>query len=295
MVGDFRSLNTYPIPDRYPKPRIHEKLTQFSQAKLITAMDSLKGFHQNGLTDNFKKLLRIIVQCGIYEYLRMPFGIKSAPAPYQMLMNTIFTEELSEGWLIIYINNIIDFLENWESHLTRLARILKKIVRVNMIISLKKCHFEYSELQALGNVVCGLNLGIDKNKVAAVLLKPMPQGKKEMKSFLGFSGYYRQHIKHFSRISKSLYKLCYQQTVYEMTEERVKEYEKLKNSLKNAPFLLMPYWKLPFKLYIDACGKGLGAALPQKQIINDKPAEGQICFISRQIKPTQEKYGASQM
>ncbi|MBW0518100.1 hypothetical protein O181_057815 [Austropuccinia psidii MF-1] len=164
-----------------------------------------------------------------------------------------------------------------------------------MNISLKKCHFAYSELKALGHVVSGVSLDIDKNKVAAVLLKPMPQAKKGMQSFLGFAGYYRQHIKDFAKIAKSFYKLCDQQTVYEMTEERVMAYEELKNSLTNAPFLLMPDWKLPFKLYIDACGEGLGAALHQKQIINDKPVEGPICFISRQIKPTEARYGASQM
>ncbi|MBW0518697.1 hypothetical protein O181_058412 [Austropuccinia psidii MF-1] len=164
-----------------------------------------------------------------------------------------------------------------------------------MKISLKKCHFAYSELNALGHVVSVLCLGIDKNKVAAILLKPIPQNKKEMQSFPGFSGYYRQNIKDFERISKSLYKLCDQQTVYEMTEERVKAYEELKNSLKNAQFLLMLDWKLPFKLYIDTCGEGLGASLHQTQIINEKPVEGPICFISREIKPTEARYGAHKM
>ncbi|MBW0574571.1 hypothetical protein O181_114286 [Austropuccinia psidii MF-1] len=92
MVGDFSPLNTYTIPDRYPIPRIHETLTQLSQAKFITAMDALKGFHQNVLTDNSKKLQRIIVHCGNLEYLRMPFGIKNAPSHYQRRMNTIFPE-----------------------------------------------------------------------------------------------------------------------------------------------------------------------------------------------------------
>ncbi|MBW0505910.1 hypothetical protein O181_045625 [Austropuccinia psidii MF-1] len=295
MVGDFRALNTYTIPDRYPIPRIHETLTQLSQAKFITAMDALKGFHQNFLTDNAKKLLRIIVHCGIFAYLRMPFGIKHAPSHYQRMMNTIFPDKFSEGWLIIYIDDIIACSESWENNLTRLERVLQKIVQGNMKISLRKCHFAYSELKALGHVVCGLSRGIDNNKVAAVLLKPMPQIKKEMQSFLGFSGYYRRHIKDFPRIVKSLYKICDQQTVYEMMEERVKAYEELKNSLTNAPFLLIPDRKLPFKLYIDACGEGLGAALHQTQIINDKPVEGPICFISRQIKPTEARYGASQM
>ncbi|MBW0588032.1 hypothetical protein O181_127747 [Austropuccinia psidii MF-1] len=57
----------------------------------------------------------------------------------------------------------------------------------------------------------------------------------------------------------------------------------------------MPYWKLPFKLYIDAFGEGLGAALHQVQIFNDEPYEGPICYISRQIKATEARYGASQM
>ncbi|MBW0483833.1 hypothetical protein O181_023548 [Austropuccinia psidii MF-1] len=116
-----------------------------------------------------------------------------------------------------------------------------------------------------------------------------------MQLFLGFAGYYTQHIKDFSTIYKSWYKLCDQQTVYEMTEERVKAYEQLKNSLTNAPFIVMPDWNLPFELYLDVCGEGLGAALHQTLIINDKPVEGPICFISRQIKPTEARYGASQM
>ncbi|MBW0558469.1 hypothetical protein O181_098184 [Austropuccinia psidii MF-1] len=178
MVGDIIALNTYTIPDRCPIPRIHETLIQISQAKFITAMDALKGFHKDVLTDNAKRLLRIIVHCGIFEYIISPFGIKNEPSHYQRMMNTIFLEEFSEGWLIIYIHDIIVCSKTWDSHLTRLERVLQKIVKVNMKISLKKCHLAHSELKALGHVVSGLSLGIDKNKVAAVLLKPIPQTKK---------------------------------------------------------------------------------------------------------------------
>ncbi|MBW0555654.1 hypothetical protein O181_095369 [Austropuccinia psidii MF-1] len=104
MVGDFRELNTYTVPDRYHIPRIQETLTQFSKAKYITLMDALKGFHQNVLMPKAKRLLRIITNCGIYEYLRMPFGIKKAPSHYQRMINTIFPTELSEGLLIMSKN-----------------------------------------------------------------------------------------------------------------------------------------------------------------------------------------------
>ncbi|MBW0474008.1 hypothetical protein O181_013723 [Austropuccinia psidii MF-1] len=245
-------------------------------------MNALKGFHQNVVTPRARKYLRIIAHCGVYKYLRMPFGIKNAPLHFQRMMNEIFPEELSEGWLIIYIDDINICSKALDEHMCRLCRIFTKIQSVNMKISLKKCHFVFKELKALGHVVSGLSLGIDKNKVAAVLLKPMPQ--KKIQSFLGFAGYYRQHIKDFASIERPLYKLCDKHTVFEMTVDRVKAFESLRQALTTPPLLLMPDFKLPFKLYIDASGDGVGSALHQVQILNDKPVEGPICFISRQIK-----------
>ncbi|MBW0513958.1 hypothetical protein O181_053673 [Austropuccinia psidii MF-1] len=215
----------------------------------------------------------------------MPFGIKNAPSHFQIMMNQIFPEELSEGWLVIYIDEIIVCFKTWEQHIYRVSRYWTKIQSLNMEISLKKCHFGFKELKALGHVGSSLSLGIDTNKVAAVSLKPMPQNKKEIQSFLGFSGYYRQHIKDFSSIERPLYKLCDKDTVFEMTVYRVKAFKSLRKAFTTSPLLLMPDFKLPFKLYIFASGDGLGAALHQVQVINDKPVQGPICFIYRQIKP----------
>ncbi|MBW0593300.1 hypothetical protein O181_133015 [Austropuccinia psidii MF-1] len=143
-------------------------------------MDSLKGFHQNVVTPRERKYLRIIVHCGVYEYLRMPFDIKNSPSHSQRMINEIFPEELSEGWLIIYIDDIIVYSKTWEKHVYRLIRVLNKIESVNMRISLKNCHFGFEKLKALGHVVSGLSVGIDKTKAEAVLLKPMPQNKREI-------------------------------------------------------------------------------------------------------------------
>ncbi|MBW0549373.1 hypothetical protein O181_089088 [Austropuccinia psidii MF-1] len=240
MVGYFRALNTYTITDRYPIARIHETLTQLSKARFITSMDAIKGFHKNFLTPHARKLLRSIAHCGIYESLRISFGIKKAPSHYHRMMNTIFPHELSEKWLIIHIYDIIICSEMRNLHLERLSIVLKKILQVNMKISLKKCDFGLHELKALGHKVSGLSLGVDKNKVGAVLLKQMPQNKKEMMSFLGVASYYRQHLKDFAIHARSLYRIYDQQTVFEMTQERIQAYEKLRYALTNAPLLLMP-------------------------------------------------------
>ncbi|MBW0545896.1 hypothetical protein O181_085611, partial [Austropuccinia psidii MF-1] len=161
-----------------------------------------------------------------------------------------------------------------------------------MKISLKKCDFCFEELKALGHIVSGLSLGIEKNKVAAVLLNPIPQNKKDMMSFLGFASYYRKHLKYFAILAKSLYRICDQQTVFEMTQERIEAYKKIRKALKEASLLLMSDWTIPVRLYIDACGDGLGADLHQVQIIDDKPTDLPVCYISRQIKPTEARWSA---
>ncbi|MBW0572187.1 hypothetical protein O181_111902 [Austropuccinia psidii MF-1] len=154
----------------------------------------------------------------------MPIGITNAPSHFQRMMNEIFPEELSEGWLIIYIDDIIVCSKTWEEHMYRLSRVLTKIKSVNIKISLKKCHFGFKALKALGHVVSGFSLGIDKTKVAAVLLKPMPQNKMEIQSFLGFAGYYRHQIKYFASIARPLYKLCDKDTAFKMTVDRAKAF-----------------------------------------------------------------------
>ncbi|MBW0586420.1 hypothetical protein O181_126135 [Austropuccinia psidii MF-1] len=98
-------------------------------------------------------------------------------------------------------------------------------------------------------------------------------------SFLGFEIYYRQPLKDFATLANSLYRICHQQTVFEMTQEKIKAYEKIRKALTEAPLLLMPDWHIPFKLYIDACRDGKGEALHRGQIIDDKPTEGPVCYI----------------
>ncbi|MBW0561921.1 hypothetical protein O181_101636, partial [Austropuccinia psidii MF-1] len=258
-------------------------------------MDFMKCFRHNGVKPNSIKPLKIICHMGIYEYTRMPFGIKNAPAHFKRMMDTIFQEEILEGWMVVYNDDIIIYSETWEDHVQSIDRVLSKCTPINLKISLRKCNFGQQELLALGHKVSGLSLAIDQNKVAAVLQKPVPKSIKEMQSFLGFASYYRNHIKNFAHITSSLYKLCSKDVVFEITKERRDAYERIKHELTNAPVLILPDFELPFKLYIDAaCSQGLGAALHQRQIVDGEPREGVICYISRQLKDSEARYGATQ-
>ncbi|MBW0477826.1 hypothetical protein O181_017541 [Austropuccinia psidii MF-1] len=116
-----------------------------------------------------------------------------------------------------------------------------------------------------------------------------------MQSFLGFSSYYRNHIKCFAHTTSSLYKLCSKDIVLEITKERTDAYERIKYEFTNALVLIFPPdFKLPFKLYIDAaCSQALGEALHQRQIVDGEPREGVISYISRQLKDWEARYGAT--
>ncbi|MBW0508935.1 hypothetical protein O181_048650 [Austropuccinia psidii MF-1] len=182
----------------------------------------------------------------------MPFGIKNAPAHFQRMMDTIFSEEILEGWMVVHIDNIIIYSEIWEDHVQYIDRVLGKCIAINMKISLRKCHFGSQELLELGHKFSGLILAIDKNKVALVLQKPAPKNIKEMNCFLGLASYYRNHIKDITHITSRLFKLRSNDLVFEINKERRDAYKRIKNELTNAPVLMLPDFELPSKLYIDA-------------------------------------------
>ncbi|MBW0592735.1 hypothetical protein O181_132450 [Austropuccinia psidii MF-1] len=187
------------------------------------------------------------------------------------MIDTIFQEEILEGWMMVYIDDIIIYSETWENHVQYIDRVLSKCTPINVKISLKKCNFGQQEQLALGHKVSGLSLAIDQNKVAEVLQKLLPKSIKEMQSFLGCVSYYTNNIKNFAHITSSLYKLCSNDVVFEITKERRDAYERIKHELINAPVLILPEFELPFNLYIDAaCSQGLGAALHQRQIVDHR-------------------------
>ncbi|MBW0526344.1 hypothetical protein O181_066059 [Austropuccinia psidii MF-1] len=275
LCWDIRALNNYTKADRYPIPRIPHALYKLAKAKYITKMDCMKGFHQNEVEQNAMKILRIICHMGIYEYTRMPFGIKNDPARFQRIMDTIFQVEILKGLMVVYIYDIIIYSETWEDHMQYIERVLKLLV--------------------LGHKVSCLSLAIEQNKVAAVLQKPVPKNIKEMHSCLRLASYYRNNIKSFAHITSSLYKLCSKDVVFEITKERRDAYERIKNELTNAPVLILPDFELPFKLYIDvACIQGLGPALNHRQIVDGEAREGLILFISRTLKDSEARYEETQ-
>ncbi|MBW0478399.1 hypothetical protein O181_018114 [Austropuccinia psidii MF-1] len=126
LCGNFRALNNYTKADRYPTPRLPHDLDKLVKAKYITKMDCMKGSNQNGVKPNSMKLLGIIFHMGIYEYTRMSFGIKNSPSHSQSIMDKIFQEEILEGWMVVYIVDLIIYSETSEDNIQYIDRVLNR-------------------------------------------------------------------------------------------------------------------------------------------------------------------------
>ncbi|MBW0483039.1 hypothetical protein O181_022754 [Austropuccinia psidii MF-1] len=126
LCGDFRSLDNYTKADRYRLPRIPHALEKLPEFKYRTKIHCMKCFHQNEIRPHSMKLLRIICNISIYEYTRIPFGIKNAHAHFQRMMDTIFQEDILEGCMVVYIDDIIIYSEKWEGHMKYIDRVLSK-------------------------------------------------------------------------------------------------------------------------------------------------------------------------
>lgn len=292
LCVNYKALNDYTKPFRYPLPKIDETLAKLRGAKYITTLDMNKGFHQCWVDPESVPLTAFTTHAGLYEYVRMPFGLRNAPAHFQMNMNELLGTELREGWFNIYIDDGIPASETWEQHVhEHLPRILKKAIAGGFTFSLAKSQFAFPTLKALGKKVSGLALAIDPHKLIAVEKWERPKNLRQLQAFLGFINYHRGHLPNLAKIVRPLSYLLSKDVAWEWTSDREKAFQDAKTALITATELVLPDFTQPFRLYIDACFEGLGAELTQMQEGQEKP----VIYISRKLKPTEERYGATQL
>ena len=230
----------------------------------------------------------------------MPFGATNAPPTFQRLMHDCLGD-LNMNWCIVYLDDIIVFSDTKEEHLKRLEAVLQKLITAGLKLKPSKCHFFKEEIEYLGHVVSGKGISTNPKKVEAVAKWPTPQTVYDVRSFLGFVGYYRRFIKNFSKIAKPIRevitglenqsKRSAKKTYVEWTEAADSAFEHLKKLCISTPILAYPDYKLPFVLHTDSSSEGLGAVLYQKQ--NGKMRV--IAYASRSVSKAESHYPAHKL
>jgi transposase InsO family protein len=291
MCVDYRALNTYIIPITYPMPRISESLSLLHGAQYISCLDANKGFHQIRINEKSQHLTAFSTHRGLFQYRRMPFGLKTAPAIFQGIMDRVLHSELRQGWARVYIDDILVFSPSFDEHLKHLKIIFSRLETAGFTLSLAKCQFAFKELHALGHKVSGLQITIADNHLAAVKNIATPHDIPSLRSALGFAGWQANKIPNFHIIAKDLYKLLRKDVPWQWMDSCHKAWNAIKDIMTSAPVVSVPRDDLPFRLYLDASYDGLGASLCQTH----DGREVALCYISRQLRSSEQKYGATQL
>lgn len=289
LVVDYRKLNEKTISDRYPIPEITEILDKLGRATYFSTIDLVSGFHQIQLEDQDVEKTAFSVNTGKYEFTRMPFGLKNAPATFQRVMDCILRELLGVCCLV-YMDDIIIFSPSLDQHKLDLKKVLKKLEEANLKIQLDKCEFFRKEVQFLGHTVTEEGVRPNSDKIETIKNWPLPQSEKEIRQFLGTLGYYRRFIKDFAKLVKPLTTLLRKDEEFVITAETKTCFEKCKEVLMRDPVLIHPDFTKEFILTTDASDYAVGAVLSQGPMGKDRP----IAYASRTLNRTEEKYSTTE-
>lgn len=285
LVIDYRRLNEKTISDRYPLPNINEILDKLGRCMYFTTLDLASGFHQIEMDPRDIQKTAFTVEGGHFEYIRMPFGLKNAPSTFQRVMDNVL-EDLIGKVCLVYLDDIIIFATSLEEHIANLKLIFERLRTSNFKIQLDKSEFLRKEITFLGHIVSTEGIKPNPEKIDAIQRFPIPQTKKDIKSFIGLLGYYRKFIKDFAKLTKPLTKCLKKDAIVDLSEEYVNAFETSKAILMNDPLLQYPDFGKPFVLTTDASNFALGAVLSQGRIGSDKP----VCYASRTLSETETNY-----
>lgn len=284
MVIDYRKLNEKTINDKYPIPNITDLFDKLGKSKYFTTLDLASGYHQIEIAEEDRPKTAFTTQNGHYEFLRMPFGLKTAPATFQRTMDNVLRH--LQGQCLTYLDDIIVYSETLEEHYKRLNNVFNTLKEFQLKVQLDKSEFLKQKVLYLGHIISEEGLKPNDEKIKSVLNYPIPKTTKQIKSFLGLIGYYRKFIKDFAKITKPLTNSLRKDTKIIINDEYVKAFEQCKDLLINAPLLQHPDFSKPFIVTTDASDVALGAVLSQGKIGNDRP----IAYISRTLNIAETKY-----
>jgi hypothetical protein len=257
-------------------PIVDELLDELAGAQFFTKLDLRSGYHQIRMRDEDERKTAFKTHEGHYEFRVMPFGLTSAPATFQMAMNTIFAHAIRR-FVLVFVDDVLIYSKTLADHKRHLAEVFQILEQNKLFLKKSKCSFAQKSLEYLGHIISANGVATDPAKISAVQHWPQPRDVKQVRGFLGLAGYYRKFIRHFGIICRPLTNLLKKNVPFVWSPVVDDAFQTLKRALIQAPVLALPDFQQEFVLEMDACATGIGAVLMQ----HGHP----LAFLSRALGP----------
>ena len=279
----------------HPLPKIDEMYVKLKGAKVFSTIDLRSGYHHIALGKSSRAKTTFVTPFGKYEFLMVPFGLAQAPAYFQLLMNKVLK---GLKFAMTYLDDIIIFSQDETQHLEHLEIVFSHLREAGLKMKHSKCDFFKSEIQYLGHLISPEGISPLPNKLDSIKHMPVPNSAKEIKQFLGLTGYYRKFVPRFADISRPLTTLTKKDAKFKWTSACQKSFELLKEALCGEPVLKYADTSKPYTLYTDASKYGWAGVLT-KPHIRWYPPDGRstttdhpVAFVSGLFRGSQLNWAA---
>uniref|UniRef100_A0A034WRX5 RNA-directed DNA polymerase n=1 Tax=Bactrocera dorsalis TaxID=27457 RepID=A0A034WRX5_BACDO len=285
LCVDYRRLNQHTIKEVYPTPNIEERLSEAMRYKSFSVLDLNSGYYQVPIEEGCRKYTAFITTKGLFEFKRMPFGLRNAPAVFQRLMQNI-KDRTRPGDMIHYMDDILVGSNNVTEMYEKLKRVFKALSELNLTLNIKKCEFMKQTIEFLGHKLHSGGISPGTVKTIAVNCFTTPKSITDVRRFLGLSGYFRRFVPGYSIISEPLRLLLRKNQQFQWSEKQEEAFLALKTALTSKPLMTGYRVEADHQIHTDASSVGIAGVLLQREGGDWKP----VAYYSRSTTDSERNF-----
>ena len=291
MCIDFAMLNQYLSDLFHPLPLINDILLKLKGKKYLGRFDLRSGYHQFPLHEDCRKFTAFRTHDGIYEFCRIPFGLKMAPSYFQYVMECILGDAIGVCCLV-YLDDIIIFGDDEQSFLNNVDTVLQKMADRNIVLRGEKCVLSKAadKMEILGYLISDEGISLSAEKINGLLEMRKPETASQLRSLCGLANYFRPFLPNLSVIMKPLTeKYCGRTLVW--NDRMNKAFADLMTAVRNMEMLHFLDDDKEIFIRSDASNDGVGAILFQRELLeNGVVKEKPVAIMSKAFNDTEKKW-----
>lgn len=296
---DYRPLNDITKPRHYPLPHATNIFQRVKNAKYFTVLDLTAGYHQCPMHKESQSLTAFITSRGKYQFTRVPFGLKQAPAYFQQVMCEVVLKDFINKICICYIDDIIIFGSTVEEIKEHTEMVLKQLRKHRIGIKKSKCKFGLRSVQYVGHIFDENGVSLSNERKRSVIEMTKPKTVQELRAFLGTANYFRSFIQNYAHITEPLSALIPPKCKKSQSKTSMVTWNAaaddafiaIRNAIANAPQLAFLQTEGKVKLYTDASEYAIGAHLVQ---VDSAGVEKTVAFFSQVLSAQRRRWNVSE-